>query len=227
MKTNQRGFSHIVLVLAIVVIAVVGFALYRVVTNDTKTNNNALNTSDSQNQADEINQTSEQVGEANPAGDTSKIESPKLGFTIQVPKAWNHRLCGDIDAVVFLEPGGDGVKQCLMSDASWPEDDWYKHGTVVIGVGENPYPRPGDLYDKDATQVTLGSNQAKKFTYKIATDKETGTEVTVVEYIIKGKSKTVTAKAFSGKAIDNFGLNISSSDVIKQIETALGTIQVQ
>lgn len=221
---SQSGFGVVEILLVIAVVGLISGIGYYVYSNNKESNNAAQSTLNSTEGTDKAN-ASESEKKDTVSGVI--IESPKLGFTIEVPESWNHRSCGDIDAVAFLDAGGGGTKQCLFSDATWPEDDWYKHGRVVISTGENPYPRPGDLYDADAETLTLGNNSAKKFTYTFSPDKGASPEITVVEYVISGKVNRVTAKLFSSTAVDAYVPTLSYSEVSKQLESALGTLQVK
>ncbi len=229
MKTNsQQGFAIVPILIVVVVVAACSLVGYKIYTNNQNKSVSKVSTQDTS--------TNDQVTATNPNGanessvmnekdSTEFVSSPNGSFSLHVPNTWNYRLCDSFEGIAFIEYGGDGTKNCRQSDAAYPEDGWYVHGRIVIGVGENGYPRPDGAVTK---KVDLGNSiTAEQNTYTTTVSKDNRSEVIINEYIIRKDSITITAKIFAGDFIDSIHPAADSKQLIQELEKALSTVIVK
>ncbi len=215
---NQQG-SSLVIVVAVICLAaaLIGIGMYMMNKNRTASRTTSPITDTTK--ANPETQSGSEQTEIETA--KNQLQSPQGAFGIAIPKDWNYRFCSSYDGIVFLVPGGDGTQNCVQSDAKYPEDGWRVFGKVVIAVGENGYTRPDDAR---SSEVSLANGiTAVKNVYNTR-DKSVDETVTVTEYIIRSKKSTITAKAFSSASISKQYPEIDPDVMIKQLETALGTL---
>lgn len=228
---TQRGFAVLPIVLAIVVTAVIGLAGYKVFNDQqsdsvNKTETGAGSESAAKDTASNISgDKSTDELEQQKIDNTQSVTSPQNSFSLRVPGSWNYRKCSTYDGVVFIEYGGDGTQNCRQSDANFPEDGWYVFGRVVIGVGENGYPRPDDTV---TTTVDLGNGvTAEKNSYTTSANKDKSSEIIVNEYVVTKGGRTFTAKMFSGDYIDGMHPDVDDKQTMQELEAALATLETK
>lgn len=232
MKTNtQQGFAIVPILAITIVVAAFGLVGYKVYDNNQKNSVSKVSTQDSSTN-DAITSTSQNgtnesliTGDMKAEDNTQFVSSPNGGFGLHVPKSWNYRMCDSFDGIAFIEYGGDGTKNCRQSDANYPEDGWYVHGRIVIGVGENGYPRPDGVITK---KVDLGNSViAEQNSYTARFNKENQSEVIINEYIIKKNNVAITAKIFAGDLVDTIHPAVDPKQLMQELEKALSTLVVK
>lgn len=222
MKKNEKGFSAIEILIVIVVLVLIGGAIWFVTirkkdnssaqTNQTKTtaSQKASNTAETKDQATSI--------------PTNEIVNSK--FSVSIPESWNSRTCSDIEGLGAIVPPSGGPMACKTSDATWLETDIAARAKVAIGEGTNPYPRQDwssgsqkDMYESDAKNVTLSNGKtAKKYTYKAEESK--GKYFAVTEYTVDDKASVYV---FDGHSSEEhyYGNDTPTAELIKIVESTV------
>jgi hypothetical protein len=225
MKKNEDGFSIVEILIVVVVVGLIGAVGWFVVDRKKPTNSQAPATSQT-NTPKETVTNPKQEAEAKVTIQTNKITNKK--FTVNLPSDWNYRSCMDHDGLGALVAGAGGDMRCIWTDAKWLEpNDMATKGKVAIGYSTSPYPRQDfssggqkDVYESDATNVTLSDGRiAKKYTYT-STEKDNKSKTfKVTEYTV---DKLVTVFVFDGHSLESGYINkLSTADVIKIVEETI------
>jgi hypothetical protein len=222
MKSGDKGFGVVELLLGLVVIGMVaGTGWYITSKNKTEKTNvtNSAITSPSSTPTPTI------VADTETA---TTVKSKNSKFSVNLPSGWKYNSCSDHDGFLVQPTASAGV-DCILSDAKWLEaEDIAPKAKIAIGFGANPYPRQDftggvqkDLYSKDATTVKLSNGASVlKFSYSMNESKDAGRSYKVTEYVTA--DETVSVFVFDGHSSEStYNGSVTTEDATKAVEDTI------
>jgi hypothetical protein len=219
MKKNESGFSHILVVLLVVVVAAIGFVGYKVATKDTK-NNSAIN----QSTASEAKK--KEVSSQKPVA-TATQEDPTKDWTLVAPKNTDNTFTVKVPKSL-LPDGACKTKEVLLAitynsdsfdyDCSGVKDA-IQYASIVFGVSsQSVVPTFGSAQSTD--KVTLADGKTTAIKSVITAQAKGGGGSYTARYVVyEATSKTTGSNYY---AVYTTGVGFSDEDhFLKDFEAAV------
>lgn len=184
LRTEQKGFSPLIIVLVLLLLGLLGFAGWTVYSKNKKTETSTAKSETKKAAAPEKSTTKRiEPTYVKPAGEA---------YRVALPATWVSGTCADNPDILFLAPTSDKLGKC--------QSEYF--GTVALSknagnIGHNEeYYTSDDAYaDVTYTATTIDGIAGYKVTYTVATANELGVPAVgtkIVQYVLYDGANSYT-----------------------------------